>query len=146
MRRKNPRQASEGLRPEGQHPVGAGFMSNAARHVLELFLQTPKQVVTGVTGVAVGFSGVRNWPVTPVTPQEQNSQLEDSTAPLWGEVEEERAAIAEYDGGAPRLWAEALAGLDPTHPPCDIPLMRWLRFIDDCGPFIDEGRAARAEA
>ncbi len=65
---------------------------------------------------------------------------------IWDEAEQERAAIAEYDGGAPRVWAEALARLDPAHPPCDISPMRWLRFIDDCGRFLDDGWAARAEA
>jgi hypothetical protein len=69
-----------------------------------------------------------------------------TAAEIWDEAEEERAAIAEYDGGAPRVWAEALARLDPACPPCDIPPMRWLQFIDDCGRFLDEGWAARAEA
>jgi hypothetical protein len=69
-----------------------------------------------------------------------------SAAEIWNEAEEERSAIAEYDGGAPRVWAEALARLDPVRPPCDIPPMRWLRFIYDCGRFIDDGWAARAEA
>jgi hypothetical protein len=85
-------------------------------------------------------------PVTPVTVQKQHFQLEGETAAPWGEEEEERAAIAEYDGGAPRVWAEALARLDPARPPCDIPPIRWLRFIDDCGRFLDDGWAARAEA
>jgi hypothetical protein len=64
----------------------------------------------------------------------------------WQASFDERAAIIEYDGGAPRVWAEALARLDPALPPSDIPPMRWLCFIDDCGRFIDEGWAARAEA
>jgi hypothetical protein len=64
----------------------------------------------------------------------------------WAEAEDERSAIAEYDGGAPRVWAEVLARLNPAHPPADIPPMRWLRFIDDCGRFLDDGWAARAEA
>ena len=34
---------------------------------------------------------------------------------------DERAGIIEFDGGAPRAWAEALAQLDPASPPCDIP-------------------------
>jgi hypothetical protein len=67
--------------------------------------------------------------------------LEDSQSAC-----EERAATIEYDGGSPRSWAEALARLDPACPPCDIPPKRWLRFIDDCGRFIDDGWAARAEA
>jgi hypothetical protein len=67
-------------------------------------------------------------------------------AESWDEATEERAATIEYDGGAPRVWAEALARLDPDCPPCDIPPMRWLRFIDDCGRFLDDGWAARSEA
>jgi hypothetical protein len=64
---------------------------------------------------------------------------------LWGETNEERAAIIEYDGGATRTWAEALARLDPACPPSDVPPKRWLRFIDDCGRFLDDGWAGYAE-
>lgn len=59
----------------------------------------------------------------------------------WDDAAEERAAIIEYDGGVPRVWAEALARLDPAHPPCDVPPARWVQFIDDCGRFLDEGWA-----
>jgi hypothetical protein len=62
----------------------------------------------------------------------------------WTDAEEERAAIIEYDGGAPRPWAEALARLAPAKPPSDVPPERWLRFIDDCGLFLDGGWAERA--
>lgn len=64
----------------------------------------------------------------------------------WGEAEEERAALVEFDGGAPRTWAEALARLDPTKPPVDLPPRRWQRFIDDCGRFLDQGWAPKAAA
>jgi hypothetical protein len=64
----------------------------------------------------------------------------------WSDEEEERAAIVEYDGGAPRAWAEALARLDPTKPPTNVPPARWLCFIDDCGRFLDGGWASRVEA
>jgi hypothetical protein len=64
----------------------------------------------------------------------------------WGELEEERAAIIEFDGRTPRAWAEALARLDPANPPRDVPLPRWQQFIDDCGRFLDLGWANRAEA
>ena len=72
----------------------------------------------------------------------------DTTVELisWGEAQEERAAIVEHDGGAPRSWAEALARLDPARPPDDVPLRRWVQFIDDCGRFVDEGWADRASA
>src|SRR5262249_39714943 len=63
---------------------------------------------------------------------------------VWSETEEERAAIAEYDGGAPRPWAEALARLDPARVPPNISQERWTQFIDDCGRFLDEGWAVHA--
>ena len=63
----------------------------------------------------------------------------------WRQTEEERAAIIEYDGGAPKRWAEALARLDPARPPCDIPAKRWQQFIDDCGQFLDDGWATCAK-
>jgi hypothetical protein len=39
-----------------------------------------------------------------------------------------------------------LARLDPNKPPGEIPPRRWLRFIDDCGRFLDTGWAERAAA
>jgi len=57
---------------------------------------------------------------------------------------QERAAIIEHDGGAPREWAEALARLDPAAPPGDVPPKRWVQFIDDCGHLIDNGWDQRA--
>jgi hypothetical protein len=81
---------------------------------------------------------------------EHFEQFEQQSEPLptanaaWTEAEEERAAIVEYDAGAPRAWAEALARLDPAKPPGDVSPKRWLRFIDDCGSFLDGGLAARA--
>lgn len=66
-------------------------------------------------------------------------------ANVWSDADEERAAIAEYEGGAPRVWAEALARLAPARPPGDVPPRRWVRFIDDCGRFVDDGWAHRAE-
>jgi hypothetical protein len=62
----------------------------------------------------------------------------------WSEADKERAALIEHDGGAPRAWAEALARLDPARPSGDVPPKRWLRFIDDCGRFLDDGWAHRA--
>jgi len=64
----------------------------------------------------------------------------------WTDNCEERAAIIEHEGVAPWAWAEALARLDPSKPPADVPLRRWLRFIDDCGRFLDGGWADRAAA
>jgi hypothetical protein len=70
----------------------------------------------------------------------------DSICGQWDGEREERAAIAEYCGGAPRAWAEALARLDPDKTPDTVPLQQWRTFVDDCGSFLDDGWAARADA
>jgi hypothetical protein len=72
------------------------------------------------------------------------TKTRDPAPDSWTDAEEERAAIVEYDGGAPRAWAEAMARLDPNRSPGDVPPRRWLRFLDDCGRFLDQGWAARA--
>ena len=84
---------------------------------------------------------------------EHFEQIERPPEPLaaarddsWTDAEDERAAKIEFDGGAPRPWAEALARLDPNKPPSHISSRRWLRFINDCGRFLDGGWAARAAA
>jgi hypothetical protein len=78
--------------------------------------------------------------LTLLAPPEAQSGASDT----WLEAEEERAAIVEYDGGAPRAWAEGFARLNPDKPPADVPARRWLRFIDDCGRFLDTRLAERA--
>ena len=68
------------------------------------------------------------------------------TKDIWTDAEEERAAIVEYDAGAPRAWAEGFARLDPNDPPHDVPARGWLRFVDACGRFLDGGWADKAAA
>jgi hypothetical protein len=63
----------------------------------------------------------------------------------WQPSFDERAAIIEHDGGVPRVWAEALARLDPNRPPSEMSSKRWFQFIDDCGRFLDGDWADRAE-
>jgi hypothetical protein len=63
---------------------------------------------------------------------------------FWSDVEEERAALVEFDAGVPRALAEALARMRPAEPPPGISPSRWLRFIDDCGEFLDAGWGAKA--
>ena len=70
----------------------------------------------------------------------------DRALAIWGEAEEERAAIVEYDGGIPHPWAEGFARLDPGRPPGDVPAKRWLTFIDDVGRFLDSPFCAVATA
>jgi hypothetical protein len=65
---------------------------------------------------------------------------------LWSAAEDERAAIIEHDGAAPREWAEGFARLDPDRPPGDVPPRRWLQFIEDIGRFLDGGFAMQAAA
>jgi hypothetical protein len=67
-------------------------------------------------------------------------------AQRWGEAEEERAAIVEYDGGTPRNWAEGYARLHPDRPLADVPPKRWLTFLDDIGRFLDSPFCAVAAA
>ena len=65
---------------------------------------------------------------------------------IWGETEDERAAIVEYDGNLRRAWAEGFARLHPDRPPGDMPLKRWQRFVDDVGRFLDSPFCAVATA
>jgi hypothetical protein len=78
----------------------------------------------------------------------QFAQASPATDPAedWTPDHEERAAIVEFDGGAPAAWAEGLARLNLAQPPGDVPPHRWVRFIDDAGQFLDGGWAARAAA
>jgi hypothetical protein len=87
----------------------------------------------------------KSSPATGIEHIEQCEQCPRVRSDDWTDVQEERAAITEHDGGAPRAWAEALTRLDPNKPPGDVPPKRWLRFIDDCGLFLDHGWAACAE-
>jgi hypothetical protein len=56
----------------------------------------------------------------------------------------ERSAIVENAAGIPPGWAEGYAQLDPDRPPADVPLRRWVQFIDDIGRFFDRGLAEKA--
>lgn len=83
---------------------------------------------------------------------EQFEQQPESAAapaeapPPWSDLEEERAAIVEYEAGIPRAWAEGFARLHPDRPPADVPAKRWQQFVDDCGRFLNDGFAKTAAA
>lgn len=51
---------------------------------------------------------------------------------------EERAAIIEFDGGAPREWAEQFAKYLFQTKPKGVNEIDWAWFIDTCGRMIDE--------
>jgi hypothetical protein len=94
---------------------------------------------------------VQSSPSIPTSEHFEHIEQRPEPAPAaqgnnWSEVEEERVSIVEYGGGVPRAWAEGFARLNPNKPPADVPPRRWLRFIDDCGRFLDGGWAGRATA
>ena len=64
-------------------------------------------------------------------------QPTDGALATWGEIEEERAAIVEYDGGIPRGWAEGFARLDPEGPPATIRPEHWSAFVGAARRFLD---------
>jgi hypothetical protein len=123
----------------------------------------PQSLATlaGLAGAAPHLENHTDAPTTPdstSTNQNQNRRgdaakaakpakvIEPMAAPIWGKVEEERAAIIEHDGGIPRTWAEGFARLDPDRPPGDVPSQRWRRFVDDVGRFLDNPFCAIATA
>ncbi len=57
---------------------------------------------------------------------------------------EERAAIIEFDGGAPRAWAEKFAEFCVRNRPEGVDEMDWSWFITRCGKIIDEAPERRA--
>jgi len=52
---------------------------------------------------------------------------------------EERAAIIEFDGGAPRKWAEQFAALLIKDRPAGVSDLDWSWFITRAGQIIDAG-------
>lgn len=57
---------------------------------------------------------------------------------------EERAAIVEFDGGAPREWAEQFARYLSLTKPAGVSEMDWSWFLTTCGRMIDEAPGASA--
>jgi hypothetical protein len=114
---------------------------------------------SGVTGVAVMDAAHMLRSIThSVTPPEyKNFQLNQCVTPATpGHTQNlgwrKRAAEETNTEASTRgvtigvIAAEGLARLDPTEPPCDVPLRRWFQFIDDSARFLREGWAPCAEA
>ncbi|TIQ86451.1 MAG: hypothetical protein E5X38_16000 [Mesorhizobium sp.] len=57
---------------------------------------------------------------------------------------EERAAIIEYDGKAPREWAEQFADILAKRRPAGVSDLDWSWFLTRCGQIIDEAPARAA--
>ena len=115
------------------------------------------RILAGLAGLAGATSNIENradasaeenqdWKGTAAKVAKPAKVFASIPAPSWGEVEQERAAIVEFDGGIPSAWAEGFARLDPDRPPGDVPLRRWQRFIDDVGRFLDSPSCAVAAA
>src|SRR5207244_9250650 len=66
----------------------------------------------------------------------EKSELSEKTT-LAHHGPEERAAIIEHDGVAPRTWAEGHAALCSMAPPTGVSPARWQRIIDATGRFLD---------
>jgi hypothetical protein len=77
----------------------------------------------------------------------QQVKIENSNQPpkRFPDAQDEQAAVVEFDAYEPHARAEAVAKLDTSEPPIDVPTKRWMRFIDDCRLFLG-GDAARAFA
>jgi hypothetical protein len=84
-------------------------------------------------------------PAAPAEAEAPAPSAADRANAIWGDAEQERAAIVEHDGGIPREWSEGFARLDPDRPLGDVPAARWRQFVDDVGHFLDHW-AAHARA
>jgi hypothetical protein len=138
-------------------------MNDLAARIHSIFATSDSGRVSGVTGVTAGFSGVMDdqritrrgvigieritpansvsTPITPLTPKDEkfaeNCWIQELKASPCRDGYEERAAFIEFDGGIPRMWAEALARLHPDRPPPEITPRQWWNFYNDSAKFID---------
>jgi hypothetical protein len=119
-------------------------VSDAVARVLDLFRQSSKRGVTGVTHVTKPKVTPKSSMVTPVTPvtylnQGQPTDYVSTPAGAHTDVHDfdERAAIAIYDGGIPEAYAAAFAQLQIAQP-IGVTHPQWLRAIDDAGRFLDQ--------
>jgi hypothetical protein len=111
-------------------------------------LRASRNEAIAVVPLVQNVQNVQNPPSAPTFEHFERFEQRTEPAGLARALAEPdvRTAIIGCNGGAPRAWAEALARLDPGKPPADVPAKRWLRFVDDCGRFLDGGGAARAAA
>jgi hypothetical protein len=118
-------------------------VSDVVARVLDLFRQSSKRGVTGVTHVTKPMVTPKSSMVTPVTPVTylNKSQPTDYVSPAGALSDvydlDERAAIAIYDGGIPEAYATAFAQLQIAQP-IGVPHPQWLRAIDGAGRFLDQ--------
>ncbi len=140
----------------------ADFTKFDPRAFLERERQGDVTALAGLAGLAGGrvqssnppavSDVVHQIPLQPILLQPEPQRRDTSakvakvakaTGPIWSDAEEERAAIVEYDAGAPRDWVEAWVQVHLANPPSELP--RWGQFLEDCTRFVDQGWAERAE-
>jgi len=125
------------------------FRGNGSRGVIPAKAAKPAKANPAAVGtlaeLATLASGKAGNDVS-ATCAEPTPPASDSAAVIWGDAEEERAAIIEHKAGIPHAWAEGFARLDADSPPADVPPQRWRQFVDDTGLFLDAGWAAKAAA
>src|ERR1700747_2199536 len=114
-------------------------MSDAVARVLDLFRQSAKVGLAGVTNVTKSKVTARSSGVTPVTPATcpnrsppEGYVTERAEGQLGACDIDERAAIAIHDGGIPVAYGEAFARLQCAQP-IGVDHSRWLQVIDDAG-------------
>ena len=111
-------------------------------------------VKSGVTGVAPLDMPLELQPVTPAA--WKNTQLDQCVTPVTpchtSKLEGYKGAAGNKGMGGFRpgvalgvMAAEGVARLNPARSPCDVPIPRWVQFIDDCRRFLDDGWANCAE-
>jgi hypothetical protein len=100
-------------------------------------LRTPAPQATVRGNLSISPSGGQSGQV-----DRSVSAFENQDATAHNDIE--RSTIIEDDAGVARGWAEAFARLYSDRPLADVPLRRWVQFIDDIGRFFDRGLAEKA--
>src|SRR5262249_25372049 len=132
------------------HRVREGEITGETPVVLSGSVISENQPRTGVSLSRVLGSETPKTPRRPPPPiatagmQGGPNELGCQLVPVWDEAKDGRAAIVEHDGKIPRAWGEGFARLHPDRPPGDVPVKRWLQFVDDIGLFLDSGWAEQA--
>ncbi|MBF0173031.1 MAG: AAA family ATPase, partial [Magnetococcales bacterium] len=109
-------------------------------HLRKMVSDDPDDMLSGTTGLAGGVDGTliltrdARKPTGPLT-------LHRRGRDLINDEPQERSAIAEFDGGIPRVWAEGLARLCVMPRPEDIPLRQWELIVKAAGMFADRWTA-----
>jgi len=134
---------------------GARRLANGSNHLLVTSRNTSvtamKAVVTNPATVTVGnqqgaaLLAIDGYPKTLENRRFMPTLTAATTVTIDAEHDAaERAAIAEFDGGIPRKWADGIARLEPR-PVAGFSEGRWLQILNDAGRFLDAWGAEAAK-